>query len=444
MPSENSKMSADDFKKINGIGPAIERRLHDSGIQTYAQLASKTPDELFKIFENRAGMSADRINQQDWIGQAQKLVQQKPVTKNRDSVKAPGNGQHYAAFTIKLLLDKRNNVRSTTIAQVGKDQQKWAGWDEEKIISFIVQQGGLNQSLPKPKQETIEKSQGNDTPSNLSDQATTISKFTVKVCAKNKTKLPHCPYEQVVVDQHFEQGSINLNGTIIRDSLDKQLNENVMILVDNQPVYSSFDQQGSGKTQLFGPIDIQVAAGNHRIVIRHADDSDNPKTPGSIDVDMEVKFRSKNENKEAALTPDLTLEVSKADIEEVGGSRPSNILGIDQNWSINIEWILFGASKNQLHGTWLVRGYLESMGPGQEYTLPLKEAAKIPLNSGVLKEDNSFVYEHKINISPRDIQAGVYKLVVTVSRDSEGSTSDNLVGFLEGAMLQLYDQLPTQ
>jgi hypothetical protein len=63
----------DDFKLIKGIGPAIERRLHEVGVTTFAQLAALSPDGLATLVEG-AGVSSERIVRQDWIGRAGELA----------------------------------------------------------------------------------------------------------------------------------------------------------------------------------------------------------------------------------------------------------------------------------------------------------------------------------------------------------------------------------
>ena len=44
----------------------------------------------------------------------------------------------YATFVIELLLDEHGNVRRTRVVHVQTGtEQKWAGWDEERLLSFI-------------------------------------------------------------------------------------------------------------------------------------------------------------------------------------------------------------------------------------------------------------------------------------------------------------------
>jgi|SRR5215208_1476441 len=58
----------DDLKVINGIGPALEKRLNDTGIYTFAELAELTPEEL----EARLG-NPRRVAPTDLIEQAREL-----------------------------------------------------------------------------------------------------------------------------------------------------------------------------------------------------------------------------------------------------------------------------------------------------------------------------------------------------------------------------------
>lgn len=64
----------DDLKVIRGIGPAIERKFNDAGIQTYAALARLTNEEL----ENILGNQVKRLqNENDLIAQAERLARQR-------------------------------------------------------------------------------------------------------------------------------------------------------------------------------------------------------------------------------------------------------------------------------------------------------------------------------------------------------------------------------
>ena len=61
----------DDLRAIKGIGPAIEKKLNNAGIQTYAALAALSTQEL----EDILGSQVKRLqNENDLIAQAKKLA----------------------------------------------------------------------------------------------------------------------------------------------------------------------------------------------------------------------------------------------------------------------------------------------------------------------------------------------------------------------------------
>lgn len=64
----------DDLKKIKGIGPVLEKKLHAAGVTTYQQLSRLTTQELQNILgiSKRVVQSADNL-----ISQAKKLAQKK-------------------------------------------------------------------------------------------------------------------------------------------------------------------------------------------------------------------------------------------------------------------------------------------------------------------------------------------------------------------------------
>ena len=61
----------DDLKVIKGIGPAIEKKLNEAGIRTYAALAALSPQDLENILGNRVKRLQD---ENDLIAQAKQLA----------------------------------------------------------------------------------------------------------------------------------------------------------------------------------------------------------------------------------------------------------------------------------------------------------------------------------------------------------------------------------
>lgn len=68
------KTGADDLTIIDGIGPTYARALNELGIKSFADLACQDPAELSRRMRGR--VSATRIRNQDWIGQAVQLSRQ--------------------------------------------------------------------------------------------------------------------------------------------------------------------------------------------------------------------------------------------------------------------------------------------------------------------------------------------------------------------------------
>jgi hypothetical protein len=124
-PQSSAGPSGDDFRKIDGIGRVLERRLWDAGILTYRDLGQRTPEEIAAILPSTAGISAERI-----ASQARELAERPP--------EASVPRQHYAAFYIEFLLESDNSVRGTRVHHHQTDvREAWAGWDEEKLLTFL-------------------------------------------------------------------------------------------------------------------------------------------------------------------------------------------------------------------------------------------------------------------------------------------------------------------
>jgi small subunit ribosomal protein S2 len=62
----------DDLKKIGGVGPTLERKLHAIGITQYGQIANLSEDDTAKVDE-ALGLKG-RLARDDWTGQAKRLA----------------------------------------------------------------------------------------------------------------------------------------------------------------------------------------------------------------------------------------------------------------------------------------------------------------------------------------------------------------------------------
>ncbi|SFA95392.1 LSU ribosomal protein L21P [Poseidonocella pacifica] len=64
--------SADDLKKLSGVGPALEKKLHAAGVTSFAQIAAWTPEDVADMDEKLSFKG--RIEREGWIDQAAKLA----------------------------------------------------------------------------------------------------------------------------------------------------------------------------------------------------------------------------------------------------------------------------------------------------------------------------------------------------------------------------------
>jgi hypothetical protein len=157
---------ADDLARIRGIGPGIQQRLYAAGIVTFEQLAGRSAAELAAVVGDIAGMSAELISKKDWVGQAQALAEAKAAEAAPEavlaedlpadlSVEAPAAlaRQHYATFTVELLLGDEREVRRTRVRHVqGGAEEAWASWNAPRLLDFFIGQAALEvaESAPEP------------------------------------------------------------------------------------------------------------------------------------------------------------------------------------------------------------------------------------------------------------------------------------------------------
>lgn len=64
--------AADDLKKLSGVGPALEKKLLEAGVTTFAQIAAWTPEDVAAMDEKLSFKG--RIEREGWIEQAKELA----------------------------------------------------------------------------------------------------------------------------------------------------------------------------------------------------------------------------------------------------------------------------------------------------------------------------------------------------------------------------------
>ena len=63
---------ADDLKKLSGVGPVLEKKLHALGITTFAEIAAWTPEDIARVDDSLNFKG--RIERDDWVSQARALM----------------------------------------------------------------------------------------------------------------------------------------------------------------------------------------------------------------------------------------------------------------------------------------------------------------------------------------------------------------------------------
>ena len=71
-PAAAAAAGADDLKKLSGVGPALEKKLHAAGVTTFAQIAAWTEADVAAMDEQLSFKG--RIEREGWIAQAQELA----------------------------------------------------------------------------------------------------------------------------------------------------------------------------------------------------------------------------------------------------------------------------------------------------------------------------------------------------------------------------------
>jgi hypothetical protein len=311
----------DDLKRIKGLGQGVETRLNQAGIFSFARLAASSPAQISELLADMIGMSPEKVQEQDWIGQARRFAAQAKADESIKISMSQEDRQRYETFSVKLLVDEGNQIRRTNIVHVQKGaEENWAGWDETRLIAFVVEHAGLNVTA-----------------------ARTTVQMEVESVPAGEADIAPSPAETV-----------------------------------------------------------QTSA-------RHAHHHH-----------------------------ERTLTIDGMDICEKGSTTPSNIIASEKNWSIRLAWTLSGFAP--LYGDWLVKVYLESIGPGEDYVLPHVDGVRQALLDGDMKAPNVYSYFHELKFKADEIAPGIYWLVVTIAWEKHPGKLGDLMGFSEKSMLQFYER----
>jgi hypothetical protein len=67
--------------------------------------------------------------------------------QTRGAEDTSNGSQHYATFTVELLLGEESEVRRTRVKHIQEgEQETWAGWEDGRLVSFFVEHSALRGS----------------------------------------------------------------------------------------------------------------------------------------------------------------------------------------------------------------------------------------------------------------------------------------------------------
>ena len=159
---------ADDFTQISGIGKILDRRLHEAGVNSYADLAALNPEGIASLLAEPAAVRPGRIADEDWTGQAARLAAETAETAETaedqpgaageeagDDIPATAQGvsggspeasaaadaadPRYQSFVVRILLHESNGrIASTTVQHIDSGtERRWPGLDKTALLDFI-------------------------------------------------------------------------------------------------------------------------------------------------------------------------------------------------------------------------------------------------------------------------------------------------------------------
>lgn len=72
VPTQNVEASQDKLTAIKGIGPVLEKKLHDLGVTRFSQIAGWGEEDMERVSEHLSFKG--RIQREEWIKQAKDLA----------------------------------------------------------------------------------------------------------------------------------------------------------------------------------------------------------------------------------------------------------------------------------------------------------------------------------------------------------------------------------
>lgn len=135
----------DDLTQIDGIGPFLEKKLNDAGVVSYDQISNWTEADIARITQEIQFFEG-RIEKDNWVGQAQRLAQQKSGANNTQKPNQESPADEVIADNLQLIegigpriesiLHNRDVHTFSDLAQA--DPKQIRNWLEEVDPSLLM------------------------------------------------------------------------------------------------------------------------------------------------------------------------------------------------------------------------------------------------------------------------------------------------------------------
>jgi hypothetical protein len=129
----------------------------------------------------------------------------------------------------------------------------------------------------------------------------------------------------------------------------------------------------------------------------------------------------------------FTGQINAFAVLDPSGLQPTTIIRTSDTWHVQISWQIDGTVADSLAGTWQVRAFLESMGPGLEAQVGPTQTINLAVDPTSPRN-----YNAQITV-PAGTPAGTYKLVVTVNYLTPANQPGFMAGYQEGPILQFFN-----
>lgn len=161
--TDSTETHRDDLERIHGIGPRYAAALDQIGVRRFADLARYTPEELSDALREQSGVNvaAERIDVDDWIGQAESLSQpsnlEPPVPDEAEQPPEAEDGPSRAArqqqagfslfFDYTLEEDGERSWQTRVYHDESGQERLFAGVDPDLWVQWILEQAELSDAL---------------------------------------------------------------------------------------------------------------------------------------------------------------------------------------------------------------------------------------------------------------------------------------------------------